>query len=105
MPMSETDPPMYRTGPAFTIQQHTVIEVWAEQMRPRGLRVEVNWQHQYLEEALHVIPRFHQQPRWLVFPAVDGGVGISLCPGLAKIVPTLDDALAAIATQLDEADR
>ena len=105
MEMSETDPPIYRTGPAFTIQEHAIIAMWAEQVRPRGLRVQVNWQHQYLEEALHVIPRWEREARWLVFPAADGGIGVGLSPGLATIVPTIGDALGVITDELDSADR
>jgi len=97
--------PSYRTSPAFTLEEHATIQHWSAQMRPRGLRTEVNWRHEFLEEALQITPRFEHEMRWLVFRAADGGYGVMLWPGLATIVPTLEAALDMVAAELDKADR
>jgi hypothetical protein len=73
-------------------------------MRPRGLRVEIDWRHRYLEEAVHVFHGARDTPSWLVFPAVDGGFGVAPFPGPAEIVPTLEAALAMVTVGVDRTD-
>lgn len=68
-------------GPAFTLEEHAAIRHWAELMRPRGLRVVVFQGYQYLEEALHVVPRWSEEPRWLVFKTPAGEVAMTFYPG------------------------
>jgi hypothetical protein len=70
-------------------------------MRRRGVYTEINLGHAFLTEALHVIAPGTDDPCWIVHKTPDDAVAVRLWPGLADIVPTVDDALAVIARAID----
>jgi hypothetical protein len=92
------------SSPAFSLAEHAAIIAWARAMRPRGLRVRVVTNYEGIEEALHVLPRWEDTPRWLVWHTATGRVAVTLIPGLPRMVDTLDDALSHVAAEVNAED-
>jgi hypothetical protein len=92
-------------APAFNAQEKTIITAWSATIQHYGLRTEINSNHAFLAEALHVIAGADDEPSWVVHKTPEGQVAVRMWPGLADIVMTLAEALAIIAAAEAEARR
>ena len=92
---------VHPAAPAFTPFEKAAIAQWAKTVDRRGLCIEMVANDGFLAEALHVTPRLGDEPRWLVHKTPAGAIAVRLWPGLAEIVPGIDDALAIISAALD----
>lgn len=91
-----------RICPGFEPDEAARIMAWSARMRARGVYCEINHSHVYLSEALHVLPGSHDDPWWLVHKTPEGAAAVRLWPGLARIVPSIDEALAIITEAIDQ---
>lgn len=93
---------LYPTAPPFTAQELHVIAEWSVAMRRIGVSTEFYLGHLFLTEALHIAPTGADEPSWIVHKTPDGAVAMRPWPGLADIVPTMDEALSAVARAMSE---
>jgi hypothetical protein len=77
------------------------MATWSQAMHRYGVRTEFNSGHEFLDEALHVTLG-RTDETWLVHMTPEGTVAVRLWPGLADIVPTVSDALAAISHAVEQ---
>ncbi len=89
-----------RIAPAFAPHEAEVIAAWSATMRRRDVYTEINLSHLYLTEALHVLAGSADESWWLVHKTPDGEVAVRCWPGLAEIVPTIEDALYVVVREL-----
>jgi hypothetical protein len=90
-----------RIAPAFEPEESELIAAWSTTMRERGVYSEMNRNHARLTEALHVLSGSDDEPLWLVHKTPDGTTAVRLWPGIAEIVPMVEDALARITKEID----
>lgn len=80
-----------------------MIRSWSLLMKRRGIRTEITHAHIFLKEALSVQPPRESDPGWLVHKTPDGAVAVRRWPGIARIVPTMSEALAIVGGSLGSA--
>jgi len=93
------------SAPAFTIEEHALIASWAEQIRTSDLRIEFSSGYEFVTEALLVFPSGAEEPLWMVHKTPAGAVALRLWPGVAEIVPTVSQALAAMSEAMGKGRR
>jgi hypothetical protein len=94
---------VYATAPAFTPEELRVIAEWSVAMRRIGVSTRFDLGHVFLTEALNIVPTGADEPNWLVHKTPKGAVAVRRWPGVADIVPTVEQALAVVAQSMTNA--
>jgi hypothetical protein len=88
--------------PAFTDQDMEVIAAWEKAVQQYRLRIEIDNDHEFLPGALTITPAAADEPRWIVHRTPAGTVAVRPWPGVADVVPTVQEALDRIADALED---